>query len=102
MRGERQLYLPFFFEPDTLTARRGRSDTLIQSRDRKLLLRYYYHTFFKRLKYNDTIRQLIAEFDLAERTITDRLLLNNDLINEVMKVKPPVFELKKEFPFYSW
>jgi hypothetical protein len=102
MRGERQLYLPFFSEPNTTIQGRGRSDILIQNRDRKLVLRYYYHTKFKRLKYDDTIRQLIYEFDLAERTITDRLQLLNDMINEVMKDKPPVVELKREYPYYSW
>jgi len=102
MRGERQLYLPFYCEAEPLTAGRGRSDTLIQNRDRKLLLRYYYHTYFTRLKYDDTIHQLITEFDLAERTIIDRLQMNNDLINEIMKARPMVNELKKEVPYFSW
>lgn len=102
MRGERQLYLPFFNEPDTLTSGKGRSDTLLQNRDRKLILRYYYHTFFKRLKYDETICQLINEFDLAERTITDRLQRNNDAINVIMKSRPMVHELKKEVPYFSW
>ena len=103
MRGEQALYLPYFCdESDNQPTGRGRSNTLILRRDRKLILRYYFHTYFKRLKYDDTIRQLILEFDLAERTITDRLQMNNDQINDLMKARPMVHELKKEVPFFAW
>ena len=103
MRGEQALYLPYFCdESDNKPAGRGRSDALILRRDRKLILRYYYHTFFKRLKYDDTIRQLIFEFDLAERTITDRLQMNNEQINDLMKARPMIHELKKELPHFAW
>jgi len=102
MRGVRSLYLPYFCEPTPEPEGRGRSDFLIQRRDRKLVCRYYFHTYFKRLNFEQTIEQLSLEFDIAERTITDRLQMNNELIDILMNKKPPVFEFKREFPFFVW
>jgi hypothetical protein len=103
MRGSQKLFKPFFAEvTEAIKPGRGRSETLINKRDRKLILRYYYYTSICRLKYEETIKQLINEFDLAERTITDRLQLNNDQINEVMKQKPTPQKLKIEIPHFKW
>jgi hypothetical protein len=103
MRGAEALYLPFFIkeQPDTEQGK-GRSGYLIERRDNKLMLRYYFHTWHKKLSYDDTIRQLSLEFDLAERTIQDRLLMNSETVSQLMRQKPPVVSMRKEFPFYNW
>jgi hypothetical protein len=103
VRGQQKIFKPFICEdPNPIKKGRGRSGTLINNRDRKLVLRYYYHTSICKTKYEETINNLVNEFDLAERTITDRLLLNNDTINELMKLHPNKNTLKKEVPYFSW
>ena len=103
MRGEKSLYLPHIAnQEDYEPSGRGRSDFLIARRDRKLILRYYFYTKIKRLNFESIIKLLTFEFDLAERTITDRLQLKYDSINEVMKLNPAVLELKREFPYFNW
>jgi len=103
MRGEETLYLPFFCkEQPEVNEGKGRSGFLIERRDNKLILRYYYHTWLKKKSYEETITRLSFEFDLAERTIQDRLMLNSDTVSEIMKKKPPVFEMKREYPYFTW
>ena len=103
MRGARSLYLPYISEQEQPESQgRGRSDFLIQRRDHKLVTRYYFYTWIKKINFEETIYQLCFEFDLAERTITDRLTLCSDNINAIMNSKPPVFELKREFPYFNW
>ena len=102
MRGVQKLYSPYFNNEKPTSEGRGRSVTLIERRDRKLIFRYYFYTQMKRLNFEQTIVQLTVEFDIAERTITDRLQKYNEFIAKIMRQKPSVIELKKEYPYFSW
>ena len=103
MRGQSGLY-DNYIQPDQelKTQSKGRSSHLIIKRNKKLAVRYYYYAVIKRLNYVDAIGELTEEFDLANRTIIDLLQFNCDIIDELMKARPVLSKLKKEYPYLSW
>jgi hypothetical protein len=103
MRGEETLFKAHLgVEPALRTKRRGRSTDCLWARDRKLVARYYYYTYLKRWKYEDTIRQLEKEFDLIERTVIMRLTALNDDIKTLFERQPKLQEFKMLYPFLVW
>jgi len=103
MQGRRKLYDKHFGKNTNKSKYvRGRSNNLINIRDRKLAIRYWYYTVIKKLSYEETIKHLQAEFDIAEYTVVKRLEKENGHINQLMESNPAIAELKKEFSYFIW
>lgn len=104
MKGKTQLFNAHLgVQENTLrTTKRGRSAERLDARDRKLVSRYYYYTYCKRWKYEDTIRQLESEFDLVEQTVIARLSAKNEDITSLFERKPKLSEFKLLYPFLVW
>ena len=108
MRGQRTLYDAYFEvttpEVNTLISNvnKGRSTVLLQDRDTLLSARFYYHMHFKRLRFDDILRNLQREFFLSEKRIVDVLQQQSTTVDHYMKNKPQLKELKKEFGWLVW
>jgi hypothetical protein len=82
--------------------RKGRSKIMINSRDEKLLNRFYYYSSIKKESYSKTILNLVGEFDICERVIVERLKVNQTKLDEIFNTKPKATELKRIIPYFSW
>lgn len=82
--------------------KKGRNEELLQRRDRKLALRFYYYAHLKQLSYRDTISALMVEFDICERVVLDRLRANQDYLDSVFAEKPPISKLQRTIPYFNW
>lgn len=92
----------YFSQEKEKHVKKGRSEELIAQRDELLSLRFYLYAHIKGENYETTISLLSKEFFIAERVVTDRLRLNQNILDEVFSTKPVVAELKKKAPFFSW
>jgi len=81
---------------------KGRSPELLRSRDSKIIARYYYHNALKKIDYGDTIKLLIMEFDLKERTISTVLKKNAGTIIEMRKKNVSASLFKKQWYWLRW
>lgn len=82
---------------------KGKRPDLLAARDEKLVYRYYYLSEVKRMRYDDTLKQLELEFDIAVGTVIDRL--SNVLYSKVKEVyaeKPLASELQRRWPWLVW
>lgn len=107
MRGQQSLaFLDFSEPPKTVTIPllpgRGRSKELIERRNNKILVRYYYHNSICNKKWNEAIECLINEFDLDDRTISNIIKSGADHIHDMRQKKPSVDSLKKLFAWPKW
>lgn len=82
--------------------KRGRSSDLIQKRNECLVLRYYFHSKIRRLKYEDVLSVLSEEFFLSEYTIVKIVSLIPDIAREAFRAEITVTELQKRYQFLKW
>jgi hypothetical protein len=94
MKGQRILFDNLVTTEKLL--RKGRSSKLIARRDEFLMVRYFYHTEVKRLRFDDVLRILSEdEFFIEEATITNRLTSLADEISRRFNQKPTLARLKE-------
>lgn len=68
---------------------KGRNNSLIELRNQKLILRYYYWYDVKRMRTDDVLNILSQhEFFLKEYTIREIIRCNIDRLKELRKEKP--------------
>jgi hypothetical protein len=80
--------------PDNLN--RGRSSRLICRRDELLIIRYYYHTEIKRLRFDDVLKTLSEdEFFIEKSTILNRLGKHSRKLEDMYTGKPSLAKLKE-------
>lgn len=82
--------------------KRGRNKELIDKRNECLLHRYYFYSKVLKLKYEDVITSLSAEFFISDRTTTDIAMSESDYLSELFKKKYTPKELEKKFRFLNW
>lgn len=105
MRGQHSLFLDILPPLNISKATGiGRSKTLIEKRNTKLIYRYYWYVQHQpqRLDYSYIINELSNEFDLSDVRI---IILLNDChtqLKSILQQKPTIKELQRLYPFLSW
>jgi len=95
MRGQRTLFDNFII-PDKKVVKKGRSVKLINRRDELLMVRYFYHTEVKRLRFDDVLKVLSEEeFFIEIQTILNRLICLADKMKGGFMNKPTLARLKE-------
>lgn len=85
----------------TVTSKTSRQEH-VYKRNRELIARYYYWTEIRRRRFDDVIRILSEEFHVEDRTISNALLDFGDYLDNLLKEKKKVRELKREYPGRNW
>ena len=80
----------------------GRNQELLNQRNLKIAVRYYYHNALKKTNVHSTIQALVYEFDLNSYTIERILRKEADVIIEMKKNRTSVSALRKEYHWYQW
>ena len=95
MKGQRTLFdnlIPA--EPQVF--KRGRSAKLIKRRDELMMIRYFYYTEVKRMRFDDVLRAMSEkEFFIETQTILNRLISLSDKMKERFNNKPSLSKLKE-------
>ena len=76
------------------TMKKGRSQALISSRDRRMFERYYYWTEVRRLRFDDAIRRLSREeFFISEQRVIQvlRRMIQSGITVDGHSVERPLF-----------
>lgn len=82
-----------------LRSRRERID----ERNRLLVLRYYYWTEIRRMRFDDVVRILSdKEFFIDERTIQQVIMQNANVYKSLLTGELTVNALRREFPSWNW
>jgi hypothetical protein len=83
--------------------KRGRSDQLIQLRNKVLIARYYYWAEIWEKSCTKAIEILsLREFFIGERTIQNEIAKNETYLNELRTKKPTIKELECLYPGFCW
>lgn len=82
--------------------KKGRDVQLMKIRNTCICYRYYYYSKIKRLRYDDVMMLLSAEFFYSQRTIINMLAVEESQLREIFKEKKEVKELQKMYSFLSW
>lgn len=85
----------------TVTGKTSRQEH-VYKRNRELIARYYYWTEIRRRRFDDVMRILSEEFHVEDRTISNALLDFGDYLDNLLKEKKKVRELKREYPGRNW
>ena len=106
-RGSHTLKHIDFSKPDhssnTGVGAKGRSRLLLDRRNKKIIVRYYYFNAVKGLSFDKTLEMLNYEFDIDFRTLANVLRREADTITEMRKKKPSLDSLKKQYPLlFHW
>lgn len=81
------------------TLRRERID----KRNRTIVARYYYWTELKRRRFDDVLQMMSDnEFFVEERTISNALLNNDELLHQMMSESWTAAKLRGEYPGWDW
>lgn len=75
----------------------------LDRRDRAAVARYYYWTEIKRRRFDDVLQMISDnEFFVEERTISNALLNNEDLLQRMMSEGWTAQRLRSEYPGWDW
>jgi hypothetical protein len=86
----------------TAITKKGRDVQLMKIRNTCICYRYYYYSKIKRLRYEDVMTLLSAEFFYSPRTIINMLTAEESQLRQVFKEKKDVKELQRMYSFLSW
>lgn len=108
--GQRSLYQSLFTDTqqapvvDILTReRKGRSETLKAKQNELIVCRYYYHIKIAAMQYEATLQKLEnEEIFLSQRTITDILNANSNLLRNLHNTKPDLKYFRNKYPHFIW
>jgi hypothetical protein len=88
---------------DALPLSQGRKrNTLLDQRDDALAHRFYYHAVLCRLRYDDCLANLAAEFFIDPAYIVRRLALRMDMIHSLKQSKTSVRDLSRIYAHWNW
>lgn len=80
----------------------GRSDRLLQLRDKALCARYFYYMRYKHYNYIKSCEELSNEFYISVVQI-QKVLKNNAEVLKVYKTdQPTVKQLTNQYPHFCW
>lgn len=75
----------------------------VESRNKMLVLRYYYWTEIRRRRYDDVLKILSdSEFYVEDRTINNALVELDDYYLQLLKDKPSQVKLARLYPSWNW
>lgn len=96
MKGQRTLFDNLLQPTIVRKSLRGRSQQLIHKRDEKLMIRYFYHTEVKRLRFDDVLEVMSnEEFFIEPQTLINRLTRLSDKMTERFTERPSLAKLKE-------
>lgn len=102
MRGSHTLFNNIFETNTVVKQGKGRSASLIASRNECLINRYYYYGKFFNYKYSYILKQLEDEFFISIVTIPEVISINYELLTNLKKQQPSLQSLKKKWPHLVW
>jgi hypothetical protein len=83
-------------KPARRGSKKGRSKQLIKRRDEFLMVRYFYHTEVKRLRFDDVLKIMSEhEFFIEEQTIMNRLQYLSGEFKKRFDGKPSIAGLRE-------
>lgn len=93
------------FAPDIDTLMEGtpgRSDRLLQLRDKALCARYFYYMRYKHLNYLKCCEELSNEFYISVIQIQKVLKINADILKAYKTEQPTQRQLTQLYPHLIW
>lgn len=100
MKGENLLYKNVV--PSSLDAVKSQRDSYLEQRTNAMAHRYYYHAHLCRLRYDDCLLALSAEFHLAPETIINYLKQRVGLVNSLADKQTAPAVLRQRYPYFDW
>ncbi|UAB84989.1 hypothetical protein INR75_02870 [Zunongwangia sp. SCSIO 43204] len=104
MKGKNSLYNNLV--PNSLevldSGERSQRNTYLNQRTDAMACRYYYHATICRLRYDDCLLHLAAEFFLEPDTIIGYLKKRQGYCNNLVTKQITALELRKKYPFFDW
>lgn len=102
-RGKQKLHSNLIASPiPEYLGKRSRRNAELERRRDVMACRYYYYAEIKRQLYEDCLMDLYREFFITPNTIVNELLKREEKIRELIKLKTPPSDLKKEYPWFNW
>jgi hypothetical protein len=80
----------------------GRSDRLLQLRDKALSTRYYYYMRYKHYNYIKACEELSNEFYISVIQVQKVLKANTATLQDFRKTQPNIKQLAIQYPHISW
>jgi len=102
MRGKNSLYNDIIPSSIAELGKKSRRNTFLEERDDALAYRYNYHAHLCRLRYDDCLVGLSAEFFLSHNIIIQRLSRRTDLLKSLVSANMQAGELRRLYPYYAW
>lgn len=103
MRGQTSLFSKNFVIPEVKVINVAKPRNYYQpERNQALSYRFYFYCEIKRMRYDDTIKQLELEFHLSSHRLINVLNEYSGFLQGVVNSKPTVKELEKKYPWFSW
>jgi hypothetical protein len=87
---------------ENIPGNKGRSNKLVTRRNDCLIARYYYFGAFRKLSYEDTIRELVAEFFLSPVTIANIIQNNTEQIQQLKEKALVLHYFQNHWPHLRW
>jgi len=81
---------------------KGRSKTLLDERNRCMFYRYWYYSKRHKMRYDEVLKRLSREFNIAEQTIINVISRNQNSLKEVYEETPKITTLRREFEYLTW
>lgn len=80
----------------------GRNDDLNALRNEFLLNRYFYYGFYTDKRNQKILEAMSLEFFLSERRISDIVIENLNVLQELRKAPPTKETLREKYPHIVW
>lgn len=95
MKGQRTLF-DNMMPAEKRVSKKGRSARLVTKRDELLMIRYFYYTEVKRLRFDDVLKVISEEeFFIETQTVLNRLTCLNDRMKEWFTNRPSLAKIKE-------
>jgi hypothetical protein len=93
----------FTTEIDTLhEGTPGRSERLLQLRDKALAARYYYYMKYKHYNYIKACEELSNEFYISVIQVSKVLKANSELLHDLKKEQPTIRQLAGQYKHFNF
>ena len=73
-----------------------------EKRNTVLFHRYYYYSRIHKMPYDVTMKNLMQDFFISDKRISDLIAKNGDVIKNICTQSPDIKYLVKKFSNYSW
>lgn len=81
---------------------RGRNPKLLTARNEAILIRYYYYSEIKRIRFDDAIAICATEFFLSSFTLLNILQKEDALFSEILTKKYQISDLRDLLPQFKF